>query len=83
MKTKNLTVSLDEDLLKAGKRYAKLMGTSINELFRDFLKKKVIGEISNQAAEDMLEALDDATASIKATDTTKRKKWNREDAYSG
>lgn len=33
---KNVTISLDEDLLQAGRRYAKLQGTSINEMFREF-----------------------------------------------
>jgi len=76
MKTKNLTISLDEDLISAGKRYAKLKGTSINELFRDFLKKKVVGEPSSAAADDLLEALDEAIGNSKG------KKWSREDAYS-
>lgn len=76
MKTKNVTISLDEELINAGKRYAKLKGTSINELFREFLKSKVVGESSSNAAEDLMEALDLASGSSKG------KKWTREDAYS-
>ena len=76
MKTKNLTISLDEELIKAGKRYAKLQGTSINELFRDFLRKRVVGVASDETAAEMMEALDEAVGDSKG------KKWSREDAYS-
>jgi hypothetical protein len=75
MKTKNLTISLDEDLIKAGKRYAKLQGTSIDELFRDFLRKRVVGATNDETAEQMMEALDEAVGDSKG------KKWSREDAY--
>jgi hypothetical protein len=76
MKTKNLTISLDEDLIKAGKRYAKLQGTSINELFREFLRKRIVGVATDETAEQMMEALDEAAGS------TNGRKWSREDAYS-
>ena len=72
---RNLTISLDEDLIKAGRRYAKLTGTSINELFRDFLRRKVIGESDSEAADELISALDDAAGNSKG------RKWSREDAY--
>jgi hypothetical protein len=76
MKSKNVTISLDEELLKAGKRYAKLKGTSINELFREFLKSKVVGESSTEVTSDLMDALDAAEGDSKGT------RWKREDAYS-
>lgn len=76
MKSKNVTISLDQELLKAGKRYAKLKGTSINEMFRDFLKTQVVGESVGRAAEDLLAALDEAAGNSRG------RRWSREDAYS-
>lgn len=75
MKSKNVTISLEEELLKAGKRYAKLKGTSMNQMFRDFLRSKVVGENSNEIADDLLEALDQAAGNSSG------RRWSREDAY--
>ena len=75
MKSKNITISLDEQLIQAGKRFAKLKGTSINELFREFLKAKVVGDSNSDAAEELMAALDDAAGNSNG------KGWSREDAY--
>ena len=75
MKSKNVTISLEEELLKAGKRYAKLKGTSINEMFRDFLRNKVVAETSDETADELLEALDQAAGNSAG------RRWSREDAY--
>ena len=75
MKSKNLTISLDKELLNASRRYAELKGTSINELFRDFLKKHVVGQSSADLSDELMEALE-------ATEgNSKNKRWKREDAY--
>ena len=37
----NITLSIDEQLLKRGKRYADMHGTSLNALVRDLLAKTV------------------------------------------
>lgn len=76
MKSKNLTISLDEDLLNAGKRYAKRKGTSINQLFREFLESRVLGTPVAQDVDDLMDALDGATGDSKG------RRWKREDAYS-
>jgi hypothetical protein len=75
MKNKNVTISLDEDLLNAGRRYAKLKGTSINEMFREFLRDKVVDETGSDIAEEILEALDAARGDSGG------RSWKREDAY--
>jgi hypothetical protein len=75
MKTKNVTISLDENLLNAGRRYAKLKGTSINEMFREFLRGKVVADTGSDIAEEMMDALD------AAQNQSKKRSWKREDAY--
>ena len=37
----NVTISIDDKLLKKGRKYAEKRGTSLNALIRDLLKKKV------------------------------------------
>ena len=37
----NITLSIPEDLLKNGRRYAQTRGTSLNALVRDLLSEKV------------------------------------------
>jgi uncharacterized protein (DUF1778 family) len=86
MKSKNLTISLDEDLLKAGKRYAKLKGTSITQLFRSFLEKSVVSSSNDETASELLDALDQAAVNQaglnRAEGRSKGRRWSREDAYS-
>ncbi len=76
MVSKNVTISLDEDLLKAGRRYAKNQGTSLNKLFREFIEDKVVGKSGAQGADDFLDALDNASG------TSGGRGWSRADAYS-
>lgn len=76
MRTKNLTIALDETLLEASKRYARLKGTSINEMFREFLQKQVVGQFSLDYSDELMDALDNAEGN------SKNKRWSREDAYS-
>lgn len=40
--TNNLTLSLDEDLLKSGREYASKHGTSLNNLIRTLLSQTVL-----------------------------------------
>lgn len=75
MKNKNVTISLEEDLLKAGRRYAELAGTSINEMFREFLRSKVVAQTGDDIAEEMMAALDAAEGN------SAERGWKREDAY--
>jgi len=86
LKSKNITISLAPDLILASKRYAKSRGTSINELFRQFLEEKVVGKLNGNVADELMLALDEASGSGKANTSiaspNKPIKWTREDAYS-
>lgn len=77
MGSKNVTLSLDADLLLASKRYASVRGTSLNGMLRDYLQRTVLAEDTAQSEEKLLEALDGAAGDSKG------KRWKREDAYSG
>jgi hypothetical protein len=75
MAKKNITISLDAELLEMGRRYAKVMGTSINELFREFIRSKVVKDRSEDVAQEMLDALDAAQG------RSSQRGWKRDDAY--
>lgn len=59
----NITLSIPEDLLKNGRRYAQTRGTSLNALVRELLSEKV----SNPAdsVDSMLSRLRDSTGDSK------------------
>lgn len=44
---KNITLSINDDLLKAARDYAKTHNISLNKLLRDYLKKTVINDSSD------------------------------------
>ena len=48
----NVTLSADKDLLKRARRYARSHGTSLNQLFRDFLGELTGAMSSEEAAEE-------------------------------
>ena len=70
----NLTISLNNELIKSGRDYAKQHNTSINALIRELLKKKVEDSSINWLEECFL-LMD------KLNVNSKGKKWNREDLY--
>jgi hypothetical protein len=43
----NITISLDEPLLKSGRQYAQMHGTSVNALIRNLLEKTVRNDSIN------------------------------------
>lgn len=51
----NVTLSIPDDLLKSGRRYAQARGTSLNALVRDLLKETVSSPES--AVDSMIERL--------------------------
>lgn len=71
---RNVTISLDDDLLKASRRYAKKQRTTLNNLIRKFLKDNVIRESSNWL-EECFKNMD------RAKGNSKGRKWKREDLY--
>ncbi len=70
----NVTISIDEELLKSGRRYAEKHHTSVNALIRSFLEQTVKRD-STQWVEECFALMDRANASSKGTT------WRREDLY--
>jgi plasmid stability protein len=70
----NITISLDEDLLKSGRQYAEKHHTSVNALIRNLLEQTVKND-SAQWVEECFSLMDRANA------RSKGKTWKREDLY--
>lgn len=70
----NITISLDEPLLKSGRQYAEKHGTSVNALIRNLLEKTV--------ASDSMDWVDECFALMdRANAKSGGKRWKREDLY--
>ena len=70
----NITISLDEELLKSGRRYAEKHNTSLNALIRNLLEQTVNPQ-STAWLEECFLLMDRANASSHG------KRWTREDLY--
>ena len=70
----NITISLNEALLKAGRQYASKHNTSINALIRKLLEQTVQSQ-SQTWLEECFDMMD--RAEVNSQD----KKWRREDLY--
>ena len=70
----NITLSIEEHLLEAGRQYAQAHGTSLNGLIRDLLANTVTRK-SDTRLEDMWRKVD------KLKISSQGKKWKREDLY--
>jgi len=73
---KNITLSLDEETLKAGRDYAKKHHMSLNGLIRRLLRQNVVGS-SSQWLTEVFDTMDKAQADSRGA------KWKREDLYRG
>jgi hypothetical protein len=71
---KNITLSIDEETLKAGRDYAKKHNMSLNSLIRKLLKQSVV-KSSTQWLTESFELMDKAKAKSKG------KTWKREDLH--
>ena len=71
---KNITLSLDEKLLEAGREYAKAHNTSLNSLIRELLAHAVL-PASADWVEEMLHLMN------RAKGNSQGKKWTRGDIY--
>lgn len=60
----NITISLEEDLVKSGRRYAEKHGTSLNALIRKTLKQTVQSE-SGDWLDECFELMDQANGGSK------------------
>jgi len=71
---KNVTIAVNDDLLRAGREYAKQHGVSLNGLIRRLLEQTVTQE-SKAWIDEMLGLMDEAA------DRSTGGRWRREDAY--
>ena len=70
----NITISLDELLLKSGRQYAEKHGTSVNALIRNLLEGTV--------REDTTQWIDECFALMdRANVKSNGQRWKREDLY--
>jgi hypothetical protein len=70
----NITISLDEELLKSGRRYAEAHQTSMNALIRKLLEQTVRLQ-SEDWFEECFNLMD------RANGNSEGRKWNREELY--
>jgi len=70
----NVTISIDDDLLKKGRKYASKHNTSLNALIRRLLRMTVESE-SDHWLEECFSLMDQANVSSGG------KKWDRGDLY--
>ena len=71
---KNITISIDEEVLEAGRKYAKTHNTSLNALIRRLLKQTVVKQSSGWL-DECFELMD------KQKTDSKGKRWKREELY--
>ena len=71
---KNITISIEEDLLEAGREYAKRHNMSLNSLIRKLLAQTVQSESRNWL-EECFSLMDQANANSGG------RKWTREELY--
>ena len=70
----NLTISIDDDLLKSGRQYAKKHHTSLNALIRKLLQETVTQNRQNWL-DDCFDLMDESGANSHG------KKWYRGELY--
>jgi len=70
----NITISINEELLKAGREYAKTHQTSLNALIRNLLTRTVPVK-SGEWFDECMSLMDSAQTDSKG------KKWSRDDLY--
>lgn len=73
---KNVTISMDEDLLTRSRDFAHAQGTTLNELIRQLLRRTVIG-IESDWTEGFLKVAEEVKGESKGW------KWNRSEIQRG
>jgi hypothetical protein len=71
---KNITISIEDDILEAGREYAKRHNVSLNSLIRRLLAQTVLPESQNWL-EECFSLMDQVNANSHG------QKWEREDIY--
>jgi hypothetical protein len=72
--TVNLTLAIDDHVLKAARKIAAEQDTTVNQLVREYLEQ-LVSDRRRIAREKLLEFMNNSTATF---DTSK---WKREDLY--
>ncbi|MFO7871671.1 MAG: DUF6364 family protein [Kiritimatiellia bacterium] len=72
---KNVTIALDEDVVNAGREYARQHHTSLNNMIRELLERTVMRKSNESACEKFFELAD------KAGGDSRGWRWNREELY--
>ncbi|MCF8354170.1 MAG: DUF6364 family protein [Melioribacteraceae bacterium] len=72
--TKNITLSMDSNLIKRARDYAKKRGKSLNSLIRELLNKELT-EVTDKKINEMFLLMDKSNADSKG------KKWSRDELY--
>ncbi len=75
---KNITLAIDEDVLRGVRRYAAEHDTTVNALVREYLTRLVDFEEKAARARERLGELSEQSEARMGS-----WKWNREDAYEG
>jgi len=71
---KNITLSIDDEILQAGREYARIHNISFNVLVRKLIEQTVVPQ-KGQWLEDTFTLMDKLNVS------SKNKKWTREELY--
>ncbi|HZP10573.1 DUF6364 family protein [Methyloceanibacter sp.] len=76
---KNITLAIEEEVLRAARIYAAEHGTTVNALVREFLAQfdKQREERATQARQELVRMSEESPARMGSW------KWNRDDAYEG
>ena len=72
---KNITLSMDDELLTAGRRYARQHRTTLNQLVRDLLEGTVKASPNGSWQDVFFDLADQAAGKSDGS------KWKREDLY--
>jgi len=73
---KNITLSLDDEVLEAGRKYAQRHQTTLNALVRELLIKTVVADRQGSVRE-MFRLMDAYPGNSRG------ERWTREDLYAG
>ena len=71
---KNITLSLDDEVIEAGRRYAQRHQTTLNALVRELLVKTVVADREG-IVDEMFRLMDTYPG------RSKGRRWKREDLY--
>lgn len=72
----NITLSLQDDLLKKSRQYARKHNTSLNALIKDLITKQVQANQTENNIEEFIRLAEKANVSSKG-----KKRWTRNDLY--